>query len=125
MRIGSAVSLCACAVPSVYAHAQCRELVRIGSAISLCACALSSDFAHVQYRQIFRMHSTVSLCALAVPMFLSSAVSLCARIHVIKIIDAPLFQVVLYHASSERQLLASSLHQNRYSAVFSCVSYPL
>jgi hypothetical protein len=65
------------------------------------------------------LRSTVSLCALAVPMIRSSAVSLCAcALHVTKIIYALLFQVVLYHALSERQLLASPLHQNRYSAVF-------
>ncbi len=173
MRMGSAVSLCACAVTSVYAHGQCRksmrhvqchQVMRIGSAVSLWACAVPSVYAQVQCHQLMRMCSAISWCACAVPsvdahvqcrQLMRSAISLCAcavpsdfayghhcqfvrtisandsehyrqfmrmrttmRIHGTKIIYALLFQVVLYHASSERQLLASPLHQNRYSAVF-------
>jgi hypothetical protein len=77
MRMRSAVSLCACAVPLVYAHAQCRELMRMctvqcfqfmrmGSAVSLCACAVPSVYAHGQCLKFMRMHSAISRCACAI-----------------------------------------------------------
>jgi hypothetical protein len=88
MHMPSIVRFCACAVPSDIAHAQHCQFVRTSSANDSEEC-----------RQFMRMRTTM-------------------RIHVTKIVYALLFQVVLYHASSERQLLASPLHQNRYSDVF-------
>jgi hypothetical protein len=96
MRMGSVVSLSACAVPAIlrmrsagrFSHAQHCQFVRTSSANDSEEC-----------RQFMRMRTTV-------------------RIHVTKMIYALLFQVVLYHASSERQLLASPLHQNRFQLFF-------